>query len=169
MSGIHKSKEVYKYTNTAQGKRLVPVRGLYVSGTHLEPWYIDHAVTIDAFTTTEAKCVRYTSRAESLSAEHIVKMLNVDTGTVNIDYYTIGSVTLKTDHMVKMLNVDIGTVNVETYTSVAKTLKADHIVKMLNVDIGTVTYDEFLTREGAVGKQPGIEILEFSTTDPVIS
>ena len=108
MSGIHKSKEVYKYTNTAQGKRLVPVRGLYVSG---------------------------------IPADHMVKMLSVDTGAVTVDYYTKGSATLK----------------------------ADHMVKMLNVDVGAVTYDEFLTREGAIGKQPGIEILEFSTTDPAIS
>lgn len=169
MSGIHKSKEVYKYTNTAQGKRLVPVRGLYVSGTHLEPWYIDHTITIDAFTTTDAKCVRYTSREESLPADHMVKMLSVDTGAVTVDYYTKGSATLKADHMVKMLNVDVGTVTIETYTSSSVSLKADHMVKMLNVDVGTVTYDEFLTREGVIGKQPGIEILEFSTTDPVIS
>ena len=43
------------------------------------------------------------------------------------------------------------------------------MVKMLNGDVSAVTYDEFLTREGAIGKQPGIEILEFSTTDPAIS
>lgn len=61
MANIHKSKEVYKYTDTANGNKLVPVRGLYVSGTHKEPWYIDHAITITGFTSTEEIVASYTA------------------------------------------------------------------------------------------------------------
>lgn len=60
MSGIHKSREVYKYTPTRDGRKLVPVRGLYVSGLHTEPRYMDHILTISEFSSSKETVVYYT-------------------------------------------------------------------------------------------------------------
>lgn len=59
MSGIHKSKEVYKNTMTRYGRRLVPVRGLYVSGIHTDPRYTDHVITVRNFTSSDAVIAEY--------------------------------------------------------------------------------------------------------------
>lgn len=60
MSGIHKSREVYKFTDTRTGKKLVPVRGLYVSGLHTEPRYMDHWISVNNFSSSDATIVDYT-------------------------------------------------------------------------------------------------------------
>ena len=62
MSGIHKSREVYKYTPTRDGRKLVPVRGLYVSGLHTEPRYMDHWLEVVGFTSNDGDIVDYTER-----------------------------------------------------------------------------------------------------------
>ena len=58
MSGYHKSKEVYKYHRDVHGNiTIIPVRGLYISGTHLEPAYWDHNVTITGISSTDGVTV----------------------------------------------------------------------------------------------------------------
>lgn len=59
MSGIHKSQEIYKYTPTENGRKCIPIRGLYVSGLHTEPWYVDHVITITNFTSSEPRIEDY--------------------------------------------------------------------------------------------------------------
>jgi len=59
MSGIHKSREVYKYTPTRDGRKLVPVRGLYVSGLHTEPRYMDHWLEVVGYTSNDGDIVDY--------------------------------------------------------------------------------------------------------------
>ncbi len=60
-SGIHKSKEIYKYTPTNSGNQCVPIRGLYVSGLHTEPRYYDHLVTVVGFNSNEPEIRDYTT------------------------------------------------------------------------------------------------------------
>ena len=74
MSGIHRSKEVYKYTDTPTGRKLVPVRGMYVSGLHTEPWYIDHTVSVSRFTSNEPTIMDYyeSSYDNSIGGLHFV-------------------------------------------------------------------------------------------------
>ena len=74
MSGIHKSKEVYKYTETPTGRNLVPVRGVYVSGLHTEPWYIDHTVSVTKYTSNDPIVVDYyeTSHSATFGGLHFV-------------------------------------------------------------------------------------------------
>jgi hypothetical protein len=58
MSGYHKSKEVYKYHRDVHGNiTIIPVRDLYISGTHLEPAYWDHNVTITGISSTDGVTV----------------------------------------------------------------------------------------------------------------
>ena len=58
MSGYHKSKEVYKYHRDVHGNiTIIHVRGLYISGTHLEPAYWDHNVTITGISSTDGVTV----------------------------------------------------------------------------------------------------------------
>ena len=59
-SGFHRSKEVYKFTETPTGRKLVPIRGLYVSGLHTEPRYTDHLITVKNFTSSTTNVVNFT-------------------------------------------------------------------------------------------------------------
>ena len=68
MSGIHKSKEVYKNTQTRYGRRLVPVRGLYVSGIHTDPRYTDHVITVSRYTSSDAVIAEYIETYRDVSA-----------------------------------------------------------------------------------------------------
>ncbi|MBO4736312.1 MAG: hypothetical protein J5614_07945, partial [Paludibacteraceae bacterium] len=99
MSDFHKSKEVYRYTPTANGDKLVPVRGLYVSGLHKEPWYIDHAVTVTGFESNEGTVVHYTSRTEKLEADHLMNLVDVSVNDVALAVYTSKTVSLQPDHI----------------------------------------------------------------------
>ena len=88
MSDFHKSKEVYRYTPTANGDKLVPVRGLYVSGLHKEPWYIDHAVTVTKFESNEGTIVHYTSKNTSFYDDSALAFTGLSVGGISIvNYY----------------------------------------------------------------------------------
>lgn len=89
MAKLHKSKEVYKYTDTANGNKLVPVRGLYVSGTHREPWYIDHAITVTGFTSNDTTVAPYTSVERDVFGDGTLAFTGISGGGVNIvNYYS---------------------------------------------------------------------------------
>ena len=85
MSNYYKSKEVYKQHRDAvtHEPKIIPVRGLYVSGDHLEPTYIDHNVTITQCTSTSMTIVDYVDRTIDVPTDHSVNIL---------DFYQTGSV-----------------------------------------------------------------------------
>ena len=86
-SGFHRSKEVYKFTETPTGRKLVPIRGLYVSGLHTEPRYTDHLITVKNFTSSTTNVVNFTevSRDVYTPCMQGVGIENVDP---TITYYT---------------------------------------------------------------------------------
>jgi hypothetical protein len=100
-SGFHRSKEVYKFTETPTGRKLVPIRGLYVSGLHTEPRYTDHLITVKNFTSSTTNVVNFTevSRDVYTPCMQGVGFGNVDPTIIN---HPISKVSMIPDHLVKV-------------------------------------------------------------------
>lgn len=145
MAGYYKSKEVYKQHRDAlvNEPHIIPVRGLYVSGTHTEPVYQDHDVTI---TNIDSSPIQYVDLIETTANRHIGQSLNL------IDFYTFGTIHSVTyskasadRHIGQSLNLidfyTFGNLTVESYTS---TTADRHIGQSLNLidfyTFGNLTY-----------------------------
>lgn len=171
MGNIHKSREVYKYTPTATGKKLVPIRGLYVSGTHLEPYYIDHYITIDAFTTNEPTITDLTTSSVDFPPWHAISFIGADiVNGVNVDWYTTSSVELEPWHAISFIGAEIANgVDVEWYTASVKELEPWHAISFIGAEIvNGVDVDWYTTSTASIGIQPGIELVSFTATDVTV-
>ena len=90
MPYIQKSIEVYKQFRGQKTEEypggiplLVPVRGLYVSGTHTEPYFIDHNLTITNFTSNTMTVSDYTEIGKSINEGENLHLVGIDFVTRN--------------------------------------------------------------------------------------
>ena len=79
MAELYKSKDIYRKISVPDGDdKLVPIRGLYVVGEHLEPTYDDSAVLITNIDVSPADVVDYTDkRYEENDQEGTFSILNL--------------------------------------------------------------------------------------------
>ncbi len=169
MSDFHKSKEVYRYTPTANGDKLVPVRGLYVSGLHKEPWYIDHAVTVTGFTSNDGTIVHYTNKRASLQPDHLMNMTNVSSSDVTLAVYSSKSAKLQPDHLMNFIDVSTNTASVYSYTSKREYLQPDHLMNFIDVGVTGVSFTRYNTNRQPQNPQPTIVMTQFTSTAGTIS
>ena len=174
MSNYYKSKEVYKQHRDAvtHEPKIIPVRGLYVSGDHLEPTYIDHNVTITQCTSTSMTIVDYVDRTIDVPTDHSVNVLDFyqtdDIGFVN---YTTDAIDVPTDHSVNILDFyqtdDIGFVG---YISTQIDVPTDHSVNILDFyQTGSVSAIDLRTTYTDTTPQSCISVSVFTSTDLTIT
>lgn len=120
MSGIHKSREVYKFTTTERdGRVIIPVRGLYVSGLHTEPWYIDSYIDIVGYTSRPATIRDYYESDISVNLDAL-SMSGFESTQIEVVGYSSTSVSYSLDAL--SLTGFISTpLNIIPYTSSAVT------------------------------------------------
>lgn len=172
MGIYYKSKEVYKQHRDLQGvSKIIPVRGLYVSGEHYEAMYIDHAITVDQFTSSPFTIVDYTTISTS-QTDHSVNLIDV-TGnvTASLERYTSSTIPNQTDHSVNLIHVD-GSVDVtlDRYTTDNVPNQTDHSVNLIHVD-GSISYDieSYAINKGTFGHDGVVSVLSFDATSLSIS
>lgn len=89
MADYYRSKEVYKqHRNLDHESTIIPVRGLYVSGTHLEAVYEDHVITVTGFTSSPLEFYDYTTKTINMQTESAYRILDVlcaDDGVTMVD------------------------------------------------------------------------------------
>ena len=95
MSYIEKSKEIYKQIrknkteqNPGGDPTLIPLRSMWVSGTHTEPYYIDHYMTVTEFSSTPATVADYVSNYVEDTIDTNLKFMGVNkTRNINVVTY----------------------------------------------------------------------------------
>lgn len=148
MAELYKSKDIYRKISVPNGDdKLVPIRGLYVVGEHLEPTYNDSAVLITDINITPASIVDYTDkRYENSDQEGTFSI--IDVGISSACQYT--SYTRKyvesyhDEGAYSMINVGISSnVSFEEYSRKLADVNNEGAFSIIDVDMDvSVLYDD---------------------------
>lgn len=170
MSDFHKSKEVYRYTPTANGDKLVPVRGLYVSGLHKEPWYIDHAVTVNNFTSNDGTIVHYTQLNKSIYDDSALAFTGLTIGDVSFVNYYQANALMYDDSALAFTGFDISLPEMTSYETSNVSVYDDSVLSFtaLSVD-ASLTSETYKIIRSPQNPQPTITLRQFTSTDSTIS
>ena len=137
MASYYKSKEVYKqHRNQNNQSEIIPVRGLYVSGTHLEPLYQDHNITVTDFTSTAVSIADLIETDRDMEL-HGCNVLDFDMiNNIDIVQYTRATATLSDLHGCNILDFDmINNIDIYSYQKTETTLPDMHGNNVLDFDI----------------------------------
>lgn len=140
MSGIHKSKEVYKYTRTSNGDKLIPVRGLYVSGLHTEPRYVDHVITVSNFTSNDAHITDYKETPVDISTEAFA-VSGFESSPIDVTLYTITSKEISSDAF-SISGFESVSMDLQLYTNSEQTISTEAFA-VTGFDSEPVTFEEY--------------------------
>jgi len=170
MSDFHKSKEVYRYTPTANGDKLVPVRGLYVSGLHKEPWYIDHAVTVTGFTSNDGTIVHYTQLNTSVYDDSALAFTGLAIGDISVVNYYHSSASAYDDSALAFTGFEISLPDMTSYETSKVSAYDDSVLSFtaLSVD-SSLTSMTYKIIRSPQNPQPTITLRQFTSTDSTIS
>ena len=138
MPGYYKSKEVYKqHRNDAYTPNIYPVRGLYVTGTHTEPVYQDHDVTLIGVTSSSLGYVELIETDKNLPTDHAFTVVGFDlSDDINVVVYNTSSANLPTDHAFTVVGFDLShDINVVEYGNVTEQLPTDHAFTVVGFDL----------------------------------
>ena len=183
MSYIEKSKEIYKQIrknkteeNPGGDPTLIPLRGMWVSGTHTEPVYMDHYMTVTAFTSTPAVAVDYVSKYIEHTENTNLKFMGINKSWhMNIVTYHRNTMPDQTDNTnLKFLGVNKSWhMNIVTYGRQYPEDQKDYLgLKFMGINmtrrivIGEKTTSAKNTDDGPTHS---ITITGFTSTDPTIS
>lgn len=171
-AGYYKSKEVYKQHRNPEHDNqpeLVPVRGLYVAGTHVEPLYQDHNVTITSYTSSNLNVVDYVEANTDAELGHTINMLNFESFGGNIDYvqYSKAETTRELGHTLNALNFESfdGNIDFVSYQKAEASAETGHTINTLNFDvfnsnIQVIRYQDLVHD----GNEPCITIVGFTSS-----
>lgn len=151
---------------------LIPIRNLYVGGTHTEAVYMDHYLSINTFDESiPLKVADYTTRNEEAIDKMGVTFLGMDRyRSIRFDTYTVSSIPDQTDHTgVKFLGIDkYRSVRFESYQTEYIPDQIDHTgVKFLGIDKYKsirFTSSPYTTTKTNDGPTHSITITEFDAT-----
>ena len=176
MADYYRSKEVYKqHHNLDHESTIIPVRGLYVSGTHLEAVYEDHVITVTGFTSSPLEFYDYTTKTTNMQTESAYRILDVfcvDDGVTLVDY-TQRSQNLQTESAYRILDVfcaddGVTMVDFESKTINMQTESAYRILDVFCVDDG-VTMVDYVQTNQSFGRESVVTVLDFTSNDLTIS
>lgn len=140
MSGIHKSKEIYKYAETTHGKKLIPIRGLYVSGLHTEPRYIDHVISVTKFTSNEPHISDYKETPIDLNTDAFA-ITSFASNPVDVTLYTISTDDVSSDTFA-ISGFASTQLDLQLFTSSEQTMSTDAFA-ITHFDSTPMTFDEY--------------------------
>ena len=139
MSGYHKSIEVYKFLRKNGVPVIVPIRNLYVSGTHMDVMYIDHNVTIVDYTSTQLELYDYTEQTVEVPTDHQFNIIGIGIAdTTTFTNYTTETVDVPVDHQFNIIGININ--NETTFTEYGNEtvdVPIDHQFNVIGVALET--------------------------------
>ncbi|MBO4736754.1 MAG: hypothetical protein J5614_10245 [Paludibacteraceae bacterium] len=170
MSDFHKSKEVYRYTPTANGDKLVPVRGLYVSGLHKEPWYIDHAVTVTKFESNEGTIVHYTSASTSFYDDSALAFTGLSVGGISVVNYYQDKTSVYDGSALAFTGVSIELPSMMSYTQLKANVYDDSALSFTGLTVqSSLTIVPKRKLDQPQNPQPIVTLTQFTSTAGSIS
>lgn len=139
MAGYYKSKEVYKqHRDENDIPHVFPVRGLYVSGTHVEPLYQDHNVTITSYTSSNINVVDYTEADANLEI-HQINTLDFGSipGNIDVVQYTQAEASREMGHAINTLDFESinGNIDFVSYETSATNIEIGHTINTLDFGV----------------------------------
>lgn len=166
-SGYYKSKEVYKYTETSNGRKLVPIRGLYVSGLHTEPLYMDHLISIHDFSSTPTVIADYTEISENVY-DSVLNIVGIGASALTITNYTIASANLPNDDVLNIVGFDQLPINVQSYTQESDNV-TDSVLNIVGLSVSSMGITEYPYAYETLPPEHLITINAFTSNATVIT
>lgn len=167
MSNFYKSKEVYKQIRTANNEvEIIPVRGMYVSGYHMEPYYIDHNITITEVTSTKCIANEYTETSFDPSPESVIKVSGYTSTAPTVVNYTDTSHEME-QGVLQISDYSATPANVVFYSSKDQDLK-EGTLKVSAYTSTAPQYATFYVNETNFGYDHSITVEEVTSTPLVV-
>ena len=162
MSGIHKSKEVYKYTPTRDGTRkLVPVRGVYVSGLHTDPLYMDHCITITEYSSADVEIVDYTTQ-ETTQRSPGLSVVGIDIHHADIIEYTRKNTSVSSPGL-SVIGIEIEHCDILPYTRQSQTQQSPGL-SVVGVSVRHFEYVNYFRTHIDSSLEYVLSVLEYTSS-----
>ena len=150
------------------GDSLYATRGVYVSGQHKEPYYIDHATHVKGVKTTKAVVADFTDLDVSIY-DPVINIISVEQSELEIINYTTYTEPLQPDPVINILSIDVGDVELIQYQTINEALNADPVINILSIDVGDVELIQYQTENYDSNKEYMICVTSISTTKAAIT
>lgn len=171
---ISYAKEVYYRFRDDQGTaKVVPIRGMYVTGEYKPPLYTNPIIHLLSLTTAHPLIEDYieTKRTSNSKASHHLYDVDIDP-TFRIDYYSTAKAPnayAKASHHLYDVSID-PTFRVDYYTTTNKSISAKASHHLLDVSIDpSINIVEKKTDEKSSQPEPIIRMVLLSSTHPTIT
>lgn len=171
MSGYHKSIEVYKFLRKNGVPVIVPIRNLYVSGTHMDVAYIDHNVTITEFTSSSLELYDYTELTVDVPTEHQFNIIDVELDSLlTFVNYTSAETSVPTEHQFNILDVELeSSLTFTEFGNVTVDVPTEHQFNILDVELENQMTMVNNTHTKKAVTDHMLTISDFTSTSLVIS
>ena len=140
MAGYRKAREIYMFRRNLNNEiTIIPIQGLYISGTHYDPVYEDHNISVTELTSdSNLRIVDYTEVSHNLVDPSGDKLKDIAWNTVmNITNYHTASLS-QDDTSTRFKDVTWNTVmNVYSYSSTSNS-QTDSATRMKSIEWNTV-------------------------------
>lgn len=172
MSGYHKSIEVYKFLRKNGVPVIVPIRSLWVSGSHMDVAYIDHNVTIIGFTSSPIELYDYTERTVDVPSDHQFNIIGMSAdGDITFIEYTQQVADVPSDHQFNIIGISSeDDITFTPYASTTIDVPSDHQFNILGLTYdGTVDAIDAPIIDANLVPDHMLTISDFTSTSLVIS
>ena len=170
MANVFKSKEVYKHVpGINSGDKLYAVRGMYVSGEHKVPYYIDGHVHLKSIDTSKAKIVNFTTESCDLSSDNVVNLISAKTSDIEIVNYSKSSESLNNDQMINLIGVNVSDIDIVSYSSRNENIKSDPMINLILVKVSDLDFIFYDNKKIKTLPDHTVRIKEITTTKAVVS
>ena len=140
-SKLRKSLEFYKTRCPQTGYQITPVRGLYVSGTHLAPWYIDHVITLQSWISTPCEIHDYSQYSTSLRPDSAMLLVDIDRTDPVVANYTTSNKKLQPDSAMVLTDIESIPPNILSYTTTNRSF-TDSAMMLVDTETTSSTIDD---------------------------
>ena len=143
---------------------------MYVSGLHKEPCYIDHAVTVNSFTSNDGTIVHYTQINTSVYDDSALAFTGLTIGDISVVNYYQADASLYDDSALAFTGFDISLPEMTSYeTSKVSAYDGSALsFTALSVDSSLTSMTYKIVRSPQ-NPQPTITLRQFTSTDSTIS
>lgn len=186
MSNIFRSKEVFKKLSTVtkndetnskyyqpfeDGKSIVKVRGVYVTGEYRPPFYIDSGLTINSIESNQVNIVNYTKEDIELEPDGVLNITDINShDDLVITPYTVSELELKPDGVLNIIDVSSpDELNVFWYSHIEVNTDPSGVLNITDInsynDLAIAFYDE---ENHETAPEPCLRITSISTNTALV-
>ena len=170
MANIFQSTEIYKRLPNVQPSQnpLRAVRGMYASGTHRAPYYIDAGCLITAVETTPATVASYTERTDTLQDPGGINIIDVSCAAPTFQHYTMATSTASDPGGVNIIGVSCEEPQFMHYTSATQSAQDPGGINILSAEITAPVITNYQAEENRMNDFT-VRIHSITTTHATVS